>query len=300
MSEFSPAPLRLQDKPMFDSAYSELKFPLSDQCFEMLFIWKDVINLQWAGVEDGFCLFADFAGSKVLWGPVMVSQARLSAALKACFAYLDGINTGRSALLYLPEELAGAYSSAGFGVVSQSQEYLYRPSDLVSLAGHAFRKKRNLVNAFLSAHRPVVEEFSSRHSASALRLLQRWQQEKESVVDDSVLFQLRLEAEIARSAISLAEAIGLKGMAVLLDGELQAFTFGYEVTPSMCCAMVEKTNLSFRGLPEFVFTEFVKRFWQSYQWVNVQEDMGVDYLKRAKMAWHPAKLIRSYSVYRRQ
>lgn len=297
MLDYGVKVIELSDKPFFERAYSSLKMPLADQDFSMIYIWDKLINIRWFPLNGNLCAFADFGGSTVLWGPV-IGGGKLKETLSACFSLLG--KDGR--LCYLPEELYDEYSELeGFKLVSQSQEYIYSVKDLVELKGGRYGKKRNLINHFLSNYRPMVEVFDSeRHRKGCLELLDVWKRQKaeSSSINKSIRFQFNTEARLARETVILADELGLKGLVVVIDGRIQGMTFGSLLNADTCSVIVEKTNLMFKGLPEFIFSEFLKRCWGSCTFVNAQEDMGVEYLKSAKMSYHPVRLLKSYMVVR--
>ncbi len=296
--------IELSDRSLFEKAYKSLKMPLADQDFSMICIWNRLINVRWTTINGNLCVFADFCGRTVLWGPV-IGGDKLQETVEECFSILRQINNGAEGrLCYLPEELHDIYSRLkGFKLVHQNQDYVYHTQDLIELKGGKYSKKRHLINHFLSNHKPVVEFFdSSRHSKGCFELLKLWKQQKEecSSVSKDIKFQFKTELELAKETISLADKLNLKGIVVLIDRRIQAMSFGSEVNKDMCSIIVEKTNRNFKGVSEFIFAEFLKRCWSSYMYVNAQEDMDVEYLRAAKLSYHPERLLKSYTLVREQ
>ncbi|MBI2574307.1 DUF2156 domain-containing protein [Candidatus Woesearchaeota archaeon] len=299
--------IALSDKPIFDKAYSTLKKPLADQCFSMIYIWSSQLNMRRAEINGNLCVFADFEGSTAIWGPVIGGE-KLQETTDICFSIADELNAenvpGRETkLLYLPEELAEEYSGLkGYEASHQSQDYVYNTQDLIELKGGRYRDKRNMINNFLSSYKPEVELYSAeKHKKGCLELLRAWRKQKAetTVISKELKFQFETETRIANDTVGLAGQLGLKGIVVIIDGKIQGMTFGNEVNAEMCSIIVEKTNLSIKGLPQYIYNEFVKRCWRSCKYVNAQEDMGVAYLKSTKLSYHPAFLIKSFTVKRK-
>ena len=59
--------------------------------------------------------------------------------------------------------------------------------------------------------------------------------------------------------------------------------------------IAEKTSPAVNGSAQFIFREFA-RFWSSYEFMNAQDDFGVDYLKRVKLSYNPVRLLKSYCL----
>ena len=54
--------------------------------------------------------------------------------------------------------------------------------------------------------------------------------------------------------------------------------------------------LKIKGLAPFIFTEFIKKCWSSYKFINAGEDWDVEYLRVTKMSYHPVKIHKSYML----
>ncbi|MBI4439152.1 DUF2156 domain-containing protein [Candidatus Woesearchaeota archaeon] len=305
LAERKLKPIELSDREVFAKAYGGLSMPLADQSFEMMYIWSSALGMRWAEINGNICVFARFEGSYVIWGPV-IGGGSLQQSMDEAFLILDRLNrndAGKGRLCYLPAELEPVYSSlSGYRTVHQNQDYVYLSSELAGLEGGAYRKKRNMINRFLSENRPVVEEFSdSKHLDGCLEILELWRRQKLDAIGDrdDVRFQFDTEFRIAEDTVRLAGALKLRGMVVIIGGKIQGMTFGHALTREMCSIIVEKTNLNIKGLSEYIYREFVRSFWSGCRYVNAQEDMGVDYLRAAKESYHPVMLLKSFSVVRK-
>ncbi len=296
--------IELSDRAFFERAYSSLKMPLADQDFSMIYIWNRLLNVRWAEINGNLCVFSDFEGSTVLWGPIIGGE-KLQETVDACFLMLDSLNGKRdgSRLCYLPEELYDKYRNLeGYSVIHQNQDYVYRAKELIELKGGDYSKKRNLIHNFLSSYKSEVEAYDSgKHKEECLELLKLWKNQKEesAAIGKGIRFQFRTELEIAKHTIELADELNLKGIVVKVDKKIAGMAFGTRLNSIMSSIIVEKTNRLFKGISEFIFPEFVKRCWSDCSFVNAQEDMGVEYLKSSKLSWHPSRLIKSYTVVRK-
>ena len=60
--------------------------------------------------------------------------------------------------------------------------------------------------------------------------------------------------------------------------------------------LFEITDLSTKGLAQFIYREFCKELMDTYRWINAMDDSGLENLKRVKNAYHPTRLIPSYNI----
>jgi hypothetical protein len=57
---------------------------------------------------------------------------------------------------------------------------------------------------------------------------------------------------------------------------------------------VEKANIEYRGLYQAINNEFCKHVASHVKYINREEDMGIPGLRKAKLSYHPIKLVENY------
>ena len=87
-----------------------------------------------------------------------------------------------------------------------------------------------------------------------------------------------------------------KGGAILIDGKVAAFTFGEKLNSDTAVIHVEKADKNFRGIYAAINQSFVEHEWSEMIYINREEDMGVDGLRRAKESYHPIKMIEKFNA----
>ena len=139
----------LKSKDIFDEAYSKLKFPLSEHSFKWIYLWESYYkDIEWAEINDNVCLFLTFEGNRYVWGPVLPGN-KLGETLSKCFSLCENYNVNhgirkKPAVMYLPEELKGEYSSLdGFELKQQGRDYIYKVADIIAFRGEKYKDKRN-------------------------------------------------------------------------------------------------------------------------------------------------------------
>ena len=60
---------------------------------------------------------------------------------------------------------------------------------------------------------------------------------------------------------------------------------------------VEKANPEIRGLYPFINQQFLIHCFPTAKWVNREDDMGLEGLRKAKMSYNPAFMAKKYNVY---
>jgi hypothetical protein len=101
-----------------------------------------------------------------------------------------------------------------------------------------------------------------------------------------------------KEALDNYKALGFKGGVVEVDNKIKAFTFGFVVNKETFCILYEITDLSIKGLAQFVFSRFSKEL-SDYKFINIMDDSGLDNLKRVKLSYFPFKSVSSYAIRKR-
>lgn len=296
--------VKLDDRETFQKFFSAVKEPLADATFTMRYIWAGPLRHTWTMINGNLCVFGYDKGRYVVWGPP-VGGARPAETISECFRIVENMNkaaaiSAKAAAIYIPQCMKGEYEAVAAGIGASleywTQDYVYRTSDLVELKGPDFDSKRNKVNFFMKNYNYSVEEFDfARHFDDCLKLTELWKEQKEDVNDGSWRYELDAETEIARVLLKFSGELGVKGIVLKVDGSVIGYSLGEHIADGMCSNIVEKTLLSVNGAAQFIFREFA-RSWSSHEFLNAQDDFGVDYLKRVKLSYHPAKLITSYCL----
>ena len=67
-----------------------------------------------------------------------------------------------------------------------------------------------------------------------------------------------------------------------------AFTFGCKATPDMFVVQIEKADHTIQGAYQMINQQFVQRNCNDVEYVNREEDLGLEGLRKAKKSYYPA------------
>lgn len=219
---------------------------------------------------------------------------------------------GRMTLLGLEDEAALQLQqnacSKGINITVEPQrnqyDYIYRRADLASLAGGKLKAKRNHVNKFLSEYpdfeyRPL--EPSMFDECRRLELL--WREERGDVnpvydagnttegSEPCIIDTILAEQRVMETVFAHWDALGMMGGSIWLDGRMVAFTYGAAVTDDTIDVCVEKADRTIDGLFSVINQQFCTHLPEQYVYVNREEDMGLEGLRKAKLSYHPEILL---------
>ena len=171
-----------------------------------------------------------------------------------------------------------------FAASRDTADYIYNTADLQQLPGRKYQPKRNHLNRFNDFYDWTYEPLTTAHKDECLRLENDWQSHHHE--DDTISAE---QLAIVR-AFDNFEALGLAGGAIRIGGRLAAFTYGSPVNDEVFDIHVEKADTSFEGIFPAINRCFAQTIPDRYRYINREEDMGLDGLRRSKLSYHPAAL----------
>jgi hypothetical protein len=97
-------------------------------------------------------------------------------------------------------------------------------------------------------------------------------------------------------AVANMRELGLIGALVCVDGRPAAFTIGERFKPDMALIHLEKADPEIPGIYAFVNQQFLFRNFKDVEFVNREEDMGLQGLRQAKESYNPDHLVKKYRI----
>ena len=87
------------------------------------------------------------------------------------------------------------------------------------------------------------------------------------------------------------DTLGVKGGGIRIQGKLAAFTLGEQINDEIAVIHIEKADSGIPGLYTIINQQFVEHAWTKVKYINREEDMGLEGLRRAKLSYNPAFMI---------
>lgn len=293
--------LTLKDEKLFNRFLSQGRHELSVYAFENIYIWKGLFDISWRVVEDCLCVFfRDKMGCFMYLAPLGENTNEKIAQI--AFAIMDGFNKNK-AISRIENVEAGDlqfYKTLGFDTKLKSYDYVCLRSELANLKGNKFKHKRSSCNYFLKHYGSEYLPFLTKYSADCLRLYDYWRKQRQEVNQDRVYQGMQQDSLTAlKTMLNNLKKLKITGRVVRINKQIKAFSFGFALNPQTFCILFEITDLSIKGLAQFVFRAFAQEL-KDYKYINIMDDSGLENLKKVKLSYHPAKLIPAYIAKRHE
>ena len=283
----------LKKRPRFLSAFS----------FVNMFLWKDFFDFKMEMIEESLCIFARSSLGCFMYFPPL-GQELSAGVIDECFEMMYTANNGKgvSRIENIEEEELKFFNREKFSCFKKGEEYIYRRKDIVSLQGNPFKAKRSSYNYFVKNYRYALLPFKDDMKKDCEALFESWADERNASHRDEVYRQMIDDNRLVhRLAMRHYEDLGLIGRAVCIDDKIKAYTFGFALNTKTFCVLFEIADLSFKGLPVFIFREFCKdREIQKFDFINVMDDFELGNIKRTKLSFRPCQIIPSYAVSKKE
>ena len=164
-------------------------------------------------------------------------------------------------------------------------DYIYLAEKLATLSGKKLQSKRNLVNRFKAAYegRWTYENMTKDNTKDAFAFHVHW----------CNLNGCALERDFQGETCAIVQALhnfdylNLRGGLLRLDGEVIAFTFGCKATDDMYVVQIEKADSNIPGAYQMINQQFVQHNCTDVMYVNREEDLGLEGLRKAKKSYYP-------------
>lgn len=265
---------------------------------EYSFVNLRIWGRQQAAFEDGFLiLFSQFDRNSVY--PFPLGRGDVKAILDKLItdARKRGIPFRLSSMTKYQCELVGALypGKFQFHIDRDGFDYVYRTEDLAGLRGKRYQSKRNFVNRFHLNH-PDCQYLPLDSSTEELAkdVAAQWMAEK---LAEDPLADFHLERTALERAFSHREALGLEGMVLVENGKPIAITMGSRLCCNCFDIHFEKAVSGIDGVYAAVNQAFARYLQEKYpevEYLNREDDMGIEGLRKAKLSYHPDHLVEKY------
>lgn len=173
-------------------------------------------------------------------------------------------------------------------------EYLYLTHKLKNLSGKKFHSKRNHISAFCRNHNWQYETLCKENLAEVFEMADTWAENQLSEFG----YDKGVEVENASMKLLLPKMkkLGIKGGLIRVDGKVVAFTFGSPINDRVFDVQVEKALPEFRTAYSLINREFIANELSSFEYVNREDDLGLQGLRQAKLSYQPEILLKKFVI----
>jgi len=303
-------PVELSDRTVLQHCFEILQTKnilpeICDYTFAILYLWRHLYRAEWCVLDDFLVIRICLEHEKWTYlEPLYIGDGDVSVTGVLQQLRKDALSRGEPfRMAFVSSRMATELNQDPDLYVYVNRDYanyVYRSESLSLLSGKKLQPKRNHVHQFLSSFPKYrVKKLSKCDMLEVLRLYERW--ETGRIYDNTML---RAERDVIVDAIDHFEELALEGLILSVPDENEnyrtvAFSFGSAITPNMFCTHIEKADPSCRNAYAMVNKLTADSLRGRYEFINREEDLGEDRLRRAKLSYHPERLSETWFVMER-
>jgi uncharacterized protein len=286
-------PIGIEDKSVFDGFFREDPPFISEMTFTNLFMWRHRYQPLWREAEG--CLLVLFQPQTGrLYGLPPVGQGNKESALAILCAEIGHIYE-EIRICRVPENFVKAHVDSSLYTClpdRDNSDYVYLTHDLVHLSGNKYHRKKNHFHQFMKKYDYEYRALDINLVECVLGMQETWCQMRECTSDPGLL----AEDYAVREALMRFEDLDYAGGVILMNSRVEAFSMGEALNPDTAVIHVEKANPSIVGLYTAMNQLFCKEAWSAFPYINREQDMGVEGLRKAKESYYPHHMVNKYTV----
>ena len=287
--------ITLADRAEFERCISASGTLAYDASFTSMFIWQRAYNVGYC-LENGFIFRRGEDGRyrfPIGGGDVFAALAKIERDAKERGAALqfNGLTKEQC------EIVAQAFPAREFEFIERPDfaDYIYNASDLIFLKGKRYHSKRNFINRFKRENdgRYEITPITKDDIDSVWEYNKAWCERNGCVHDQALL------GEFCAIKIALSNffELGLVGRLLNLDGRIIAYTFASRIGENAVDVHVEKAEDGIAGAYQVINNALASApEFEGVRYINREEDMGKEGLRKAKQSYCPEILLMRYNA----
>lgn len=286
-------PITIEEKEQYDAILKKAEERGCEYSFANLFIWG---RQRIAFIADGVTVFSQFNRKSVYLFPFGGAQKQILDAIihdahtRDIPCRITGLTASDT------ETLEALYPGRfRFHTDRNSFDYLYDIQDLADLKGRKFQRKRNHLNSFYKQHpTAVTESITEANRQEVWQMAEQWYALR--LQEDSTR-DFHMERAALQKALKYQKELGMEGLVLRVDGVIAAMTLGSRLSEKTFDVHFEKALERYDGAYAAINRAFAQNIREKYpqiRFLNREDDMGMEGLRKAKLSYNPVFLQEKY------
>ena len=300
MIDFHPP--RLEEKPWVDELLRRADYRGCDYNFTNLFVWSRAYHQEIARVDD--FLVTHVCGRMGCSFMFPAGGGDLASVIRKLEEEAAGRGEPLRLVCLTPRQMAeleeffpGQFT---FTADRDGYDYLYEIDRLADLGGKRLHAKRNHINRFMENNPSwTYEEITPESLGECLAMDKEWYRRSLAREGEAEERDLGDEGVALRQAMEHYQALGLERGLIRVYGEVVAFTMGDLLNSDTYDVHFEKAYGELQGAYAMINREFarwVRGRHPNVRYLNREDDMGVEGLRKAKESYYPDQMVEKHTA----
>lgn len=288
-------PLELDDREYIRDAIRDYNPIVSEMTFTNLFIWREYYRFTWS-VYDGSLFVVSLEGANGTYALQPIGVSANKDSVMCLLEWLrDELGETNPSIQRADSRCVSELKSVDGLLIEPVREhfdYVYRKNDLVELEGSKYRSKRNHINQLLRHHIFHYASLDDRYIRDCLSLQEKWCQLNRCEDDLDLLG----ENGAVKEVLTHFGDLDVDGGVIVIEDKVKAFTVGERLNENTYAIHIEKADPEITGLYQLINQEYCKSMSEKIVFINREQDLGIEGLRKAKLSYHPDHLVEKYCI----
>jgi len=270
-------PLELKHKQILDDYFRSNKTEISEFNFTEMFIWRKVRNIRIGFINENICILVEKGREKILYRPFGNNHIKETTEFvlnNHLYNVVYGWTQKEIDELNLGEEFLIKKDRDNF-------DYVYLTDDLINLKGRKYDGKRNHIKKFQRLNSKITK-IEKDDIEKIMDFQKKWCKNRRCEDDLS----LKNESMAVDELLMNFDKLSVFGAVLFIDDNIEGYTIASELNQEMAVVIVEKANPNINGIYQGLNQIFAMNFLFKYKYINREQDVGNEGLRRAKMSYY--------------
>ncbi len=292
---FSFKLIKLEDKNLLQPIISTIPYQLCNFTFTNMIIWGATYSPAYCMIDGMLCVISQPNEKKYFNFPLGKGDEKQVIDKLIAYAAQQGtpfkmINITEEMKTKLETFYPGKFN---FSFSEDYSDYIYNVEDLLYLQGKKYQPKRNHINKFKRLYPDYTYNSMTVNDVDdCFEMHKQWAKNHCEHRNET----LESETCATRKALFLFKQLDLQGGVLRVNGKVAAFTLGQPINSEIFDICIEKALPEYEGAYPMINQLFLEDQISQYTFVNREEDLGEEGLRKAKLSYYPLKQIVKYSA----
>jgi uncharacterized protein len=285
--------IELAHKKIFTDFLAKDPPQTSELTFTNLFMWRHRYRPSWSICDKCLLIILQPAGEEP-FGLPPTGTGNKAEALARLLEELKGVSS-EPRISRVGKDFVDQYVDADRHETIYDRinsDYVYLSEHLINLPGNKFHRKKNHVNRFKKNYEFEYRSLNEDLAKSFLELQETWCELRDCDENPALVH----EDYAIYEALCHYRELGFKGGAITINGKVEAFALGEFLNPDTAVIHIEKANPDIPGLYAAINQLFCEKEWSDVKYINREQDLGLDNLRKAKESYYPDHMVEKYTL----
>jgi len=283
--------LSLKDRELVSSRLDSMDLHLAEFCFPNLYFFRRTHEYEIIDAKESIYI----AGITYDQKRYIMPLHSTGEDPECCQDFLvEQLKTGTVDMIFpVPEEWLKCFPENEYRheYNPDDSDYLYLIEKMKGYPGKKLQKKRNLVSRFIREYgEPEILPLEEKHLLDAMGILDAWQEDYPDEINVSDYCQ-------CKEALHDIKGFNLTGAIFYAQGTPAGFVLGEALNDETFTIHFAKGLTRFIGIYPMMFSRFSEHFLSSYNYMNMEQDLGKPGLRKTKHSYYPEKMAHKYRIF---